>query len=141
MVSIYSSYIWRNKPIIVKGSLKRTRNFQYIDDVISVLCATLQNKKLSKNELFNLSSGQSITVSKLIKLLLKINKLKNYKIIISNKTEGDSFNTTASNMYLKSKFKNLKFTSIEKGLELYFKWIWKIPINENLANYHPFKIK
>ena len=33
MVSIYSSYVWRKKPIIVKGSLKRFRNYQYIDRI------------------------------------------------------------------------------------------------------------
>ena len=31
MISIYASYLWK-KPIIVKGSLQRVRNFQYIDD-------------------------------------------------------------------------------------------------------------
>jgi UDP-glucose 4-epimerase len=141
MVSIYSSYIWKKKPIIVKGSLKRIRNFQYIDDVINILYSSLRNKKLSKNELFNVSNGQSVSVGKLIKLLLKINKLNNYKIIVSHETEGDSFAYSASNAYLKSKFRNLKFTSLKKGLNLYFKWIWKIPINKSLVNYHPFKIK
>ena len=37
MVKIYSSYIWKKKPIIVKGSLNRFRNYQYIDDVTNIL--------------------------------------------------------------------------------------------------------
>ena len=48
MVSIYCSYVWRNKPIIVKGSLNRIRNYQYIDDVINILFLSLKNKKLKK---------------------------------------------------------------------------------------------
>ena len=36
MVKIYSSYIWKKKPIIVKGSLNRFRNYQFIDDVINI---------------------------------------------------------------------------------------------------------
>ena len=49
MISIYSYYLWRNKPIIVKGSLNRFRNFQYIDDVANIFVQTLRNKNLKKN--------------------------------------------------------------------------------------------
>ena len=60
MVSIYCSYVWRNKPIIVKGSLNRIRNYQYIDDVVNILFLSLKNKKLKKNEILNLTTGKAI---------------------------------------------------------------------------------
>ena len=37
IVSIYSSYVWKNKPIIVKGSLYRFRDLTYIEDCINIL--------------------------------------------------------------------------------------------------------
>ena len=141
MVSIYCSFIWRKKPMIVKGSLKRIRNFQYIDDVVNILYLTIKNKKLKKNELFNLSNGKSVTVKKLIKTILEVNKIKNYKIVQSKNTQGDSFGYSASNNYLKLKFNNYKFISLKKGMILFFEWINKIPIQNNLKNYHPFRIK
>ena len=46
MVSIYSHYIWKRKPIIVKGSLNRVRDITYIDDTIKILINTISNKRL-----------------------------------------------------------------------------------------------
>ena len=48
----------KKKPIIVKGSLQRVRNFQYIDDVVNILIKSIRNKKLKKNETINLTSGK-----------------------------------------------------------------------------------
>ena len=58
MVSIYCNYVWRNKPIVVKGSLNRYRNYQYVDDVVNILFKTISNNKLKKNEIFNLTTGR-----------------------------------------------------------------------------------
>ncbi len=139
MVSIYSSYVWRNKPIIVKGSLKRFRNYQYIGDVVKILVNSINNTKLNKNEIFNLTTGKVTKVNELLHLIMKVSG-KNLKIIQKKGTQGDSFGFDASNKYLKSKFKNVKFTSLKKGLELYFEWINKIPLKKSLRNYHPFLI-
>jgi UDP-glucose 4-epimerase len=140
MISIYCSYIWKNKPIIVKGSLKRFRNYQYIEDVVNILLKTIKNKKLAKNEIFNLSSGVYTTVSSLIKLILKIKNKPNYKVIAKRQgTPGDSFGFHASNNYLKKKFNNYKFFSLEEGLINYFKWIDIVPCGKNLKYSHPLK--
>ena len=117
MVSIYSSYLWRNKPILVKGSLSRFRNYQYIDDIINILVLSLKNKSLKKNEIINLSTAKAVTVKNLLKIILKLNNKKNHKIKETTGTPGDSFGYDASNKYLKSKFKNYKFISLEKGLK------------------------
>ena len=142
MVSIYCSYVWRNKPIIVKGSLKRFRNYQYIDDVVNILVESIFNKKLKKNEVFNLTTGKAIRVSKLIKSILKINKKPRHEVIVKKRgTPGDSFGFDASNKYIKKKFANYKFTSLNDGLNKYFKWINKVPKIKNLNNFHPLKNK
>ena len=140
MVSIYSSYLWRNKPILVKGSLNRFRNYQYIDDIINILVLSLKNNSLKKNEIINLSTAKAVTVKNLLKIIFKINNKKNHEIKETMGTPGDSFGYDASNKYLKSKFKNYKFISLEKGLRLYFKWIKKVPVVKDLRKYHPFKI-
>ena len=140
MVSIYSSYLWRNRPILVKGSLNRFRNYQYIDDIINILVLSLKNKSLKKNEIINLSTAKAVTVKNLLKIIFKINNKKNHKIKETTGTPGDSFGYDASNKYLKSKFMNYKFISLEKGLKLYFKWIKKVPVVKDLRKYHPFKI-
>ena len=139
MVSIYSSYVWKKKPIIVKGSLNRFRNYQYIDDVVNILFLSLKNKELKKNEIFNLTTSKAIKVKELIRIILKINNKKNYKVIEADSTPGDSFGYDGSNNYLKSKFKNYKFLDINKGIKKYFDWINSIPVKKNIDNFHPFK--
>tara|TARA_Y100000389_G_scaffold197281_1_gene231569 strand:+ start:12439 stop:13422 length:984 start_codon:yes stop_codon:yes gene_type:complete len=138
MVSIYCSYLWRNKPIIVKGSLNRFRNYQYIDDIINILILSLQNKRLNKNEVINLTTGKAEKVKNLLKKIFKVNNKKKYKVLETKGTPGDSFGYDASNTYLKSKFKNYTFIPLEKGLKLYFQWINRVPKIKNLKKYHPF---
>ena len=138
MVSIYCSYVWKNKPILVKGSLKRFRNYEYIDDVVNILAKSIFSSKLRKNEIINLTTGKSTKVNELIKLILKINNKKNYKVIEKKKgTAGDSFGFDASNKYIKTKFPDYEFISIENGLKKYFEWINKVPVRKNLKGYHP----
>ena len=139
MISIYASYIWKKKPIIVKGSLARVRNFQYVEDVVNILVQSIKNKKLKKNEIINLTSGKKIKINKLIKLILLVNNknMRNYKVKVVKGTPGDSFKFDASNKYIKKKFGNYEFISLKNGLRKYFKWINKIPITKNLKKWHP----
>ena len=138
MVSIFCSYVWKNKPIVVKGSINRFRNFTYIEDCAEILAKALNNKKLKKFEILNLTSSKKIKVKNLINEILKINNLKNYKIKVSKNTPGDSFGFHANNNYLRNKFPNFKFTNLNIGLKKYFKWINSLPKKNNLDNHHPF---
>lgn len=56
MVSIYLAFLLRQKPLIVKGSLERVRDFVYIDDVLAAWKLALE-KPVSG--VFNLGSGQA----------------------------------------------------------------------------------
>ena len=71
MVSIFCSYIWKKRPIIVKGSLNRFRNFTYVDDCAEILAKSLDNKKLNNFEILNLTSEKKILVKDLIKNILR----------------------------------------------------------------------
>lgn len=140
MLSIYASYIWRNKPIIVKGSLKRYRNFLFIDDNINVLYNSLQNKK-SYNQIYNLSSGEKIVIEDLIRIMLKVaGKNKNYTINEALGTPGDSFGTHASIDKLSSDFDWTPKYSLTEGIYKYFEWIYKLPLKDNLTGYHPLEM-
>lgn len=141
MVGIYAYYLWQKKPLVVKGSLNRFRNFVYIDDCIRILYASISNKNLNKYEIINLTSGKKVTIKKLIKLIFKINGINDYPIIIKKKTPGDSFGMHASAKLLSKKFKNFQFIQLEKSLIKYFNWIKELPINSNLRKFHPFEKK
>ena len=140
MVSIYCSYIWKKKPLIIKGSLKRFRNLNYIDDCVQIFVNTLKNKRLNNNEVINLTSGKVFTVKEIIGEILKVNNLRKYKIIVKKETPGDSFGYNASNNYLKKKFKDYNFLSLSAGLKKYFRWINLLPRNKKLKNLHPLNL-
>ena len=141
MVSIYCGYIWKKKPIIVKGSLNRVRDITFIDDVISILAGTISNKKLKKNEVINLSSGKSFTVKKLLKEIIFASGNKKYKIIVTSGTPGDSKLFHTSNSKLRNLYPGIQFTSIKDGLKKYFDWINKVPNTKDLKKYHPLLIE
>jgi len=141
MLSIYASYLWRNEPITVKGSLKRYRDFLYIDDNVDVLYNTLQNEK-SYNQTYNLSSGEKIIIEDLIKLMLKIaGKDQNYIVNEVLGTPGDSFGTHGDIKKLKSDFNWKPKYSIMDGIKKYFQWINKLPIVDDLSGFHPLEME
>ena len=141
MVSIFCSYVWQKKPIVVKGSLQRFRNFTYIDDCANILAKTIKNKNLKTFEIINLTSEKKISAQNLIKNIFKVKNLKNYKIKILKDTPGDSFGLHSNNKYLKKKFPKFKFNNLDDGLKKYFIWIDSLPLKKNLKNFHPFNKK
>ena len=63
-----------NKPFTVVGDGKQTRDFTFVDDVVSAFIEMLDDR--IKNEIFNVGSGQTYSINSLIKLLGK-NKIVN----------------------------------------------------------------
>jgi len=116
MVSIYLAQALKNKKIMIKGSLKRIRDFIFIDDVVECwFRASTSNESL--NEAINIGTGISTKVEKLIKIILQIIPETKYHLLES--TKGDQDFIYSDNTKLKSKLKIEKFTSLEKGLELF----------------------
>lgn len=141
MLSIYASYLWRNEQIVVKGSLKRYRDFLYIDDNVDVLYNSLQNEK-SFDQIYNLSSGKKIVIEDLIEIMLKVaGKNQNYTVKEVLGTPGDSFGTHGNIEKLKRDFNWQPKYSIIDGLEKYFKWIDKLPVIDDLSGFHPLEMK
>ncbi len=94
MLSIYLSQIHRNSEVKVTGSLSRSRDFIYIDDITNAFTnPKLLNYKLS--DIFNLGSGKELKVSTLLKMLFKYLN-KKYKVFVLNKHSGDTKNSCAN---------------------------------------------
>lgn len=140
MVSIYASYIWRNEPILVKGSLYRYRDYTYIEDVVDILYAALHHEK-SYGSIYNLSTGVKTIVRDLLKVMIEVSgKSEDYEIIRGDSTPGDSFGTYAVVDKLKKDFNWSPKFSMEQGLRKYFQWINSIPAVDDLSPWHPLKM-
>jgi UDP-glucose 4-epimerase len=124
MVSIFLSDMIKNNKITVKGSLKRYRDFIFIDDVVNIIDIAIKNKKLS-NRIINVGTSEKITVQRLLTELSKLHlkyKRKKTKIINLDSTPGDQFGIYSDKEIFKVK-KN--FTILKKGLSKFYKYAVK----------------
>ena len=69
MVSIFLSYILKNQPIIVRGSLERFRDFIHVFDVVDAFRIL---SSLNVQGVYNVCNGVPVTVKNLIRMLLEI---------------------------------------------------------------------
>ncbi len=131
MLSIYLSQIFRNSQVEVTGSLERSRDFIFIDDIIRVIT----NKKiLSANDdiIFNLASGKKLTVKDLLDKIFKLTNKKK-KIFLKNPHKGDTFISYANIKLLKKYGVKINFP-ITRGIKIMIKDIKRF--DENSSNSH-----
>ncbi len=94
MLSIYLSQIYRNSSVKVTGSLSRSRDFIYVDDIVNAF-TKLSVLNFKNSNIFNLGSGKEIKVSSLLKILFKVTN-KKYKVFIAAKHSGDTVKSYAN---------------------------------------------
>ncbi|MEM2129452.1 MAG: NAD-dependent epimerase/dehydratase family protein [Candidatus Bathyarchaeia archaeon] len=92
--SVYSGVITKflenalnDKPLIIYGDGKQTRDFIYVDDVIKATILALEKNGL-EGGIFNVCSGKPTSVNELVEII-KIVMRKNLKVIHDKPREGD----------------------------------------------------
>ena len=114
----------KDNKVSVKGSLKRFRDFVFIDDVTEAwYIASI--KKNSNNSIYNIGTGKKTTILELLKIISQtINK--KIEIFELKGTPGD-FNGCYSNISKIKKDLNFKpKVDLKKGLKIFYKWARKI---------------
>jgi len=96
LLSIYLSYIVNKKTLTVKGSKDRTRDIIHVSDVVNAIILSIENPK-AYNKTYNLGTGNSLTIEKIIELLTAGMGYKSneYPVQYESGTEGDPFDTLA----------------------------------------------
>ena len=118
MFGVFLAQKIANKPFTVVGSGNQTRDFTYVSDITSAFLKASKSK--IKNEIFNVGSGQTVSVNKII------NILGGQKVFIK-KRPGEPDCTFANINKIKKKLKWLPKIKIEDGMKLLIKDIdyWK----------------
>lgn len=116
MVSIFLSQAINNGTITVKGSLKRQRDFIFIDDVVNLWFELSKQKKIL-NRCINISTGKSVSVNYLTKLIIK--KIKGTKLKVITGTKGDQFYVSSNNNLLKKTLNKKLFINLNDGLDIF----------------------
>ena len=112
MLSIYLIQALKNKKVLIKGSIKRYRDFIFVEDVVDVL---ISNFSPDQNPVYNVGNGKKIVVKFLLKKIFE-NLNLNYNVKDIGSHGGDTFGSYANIKKIKSK--GFKFNyDIDEGLK------------------------
>ena len=125
-IYLFTKKIFENKKIKVFNYGNHARDFTYIDDVVNavykIITRNLKKKKL--HQIYNIASGKSEKLSKLINIIEKNLEKKAKKIFLPIQ-KGDIIKTSADIKKLRKDYKYKSTVSIEVGLTKFIDWFLK----------------
>ncbi len=116
----FSQLIWQNKPIAMFGDGTTRRDYTYIDDIVSGVCAAI-NYDRTAYEVINLGESQTIELKRLIELL-EISLGKKAIIEQHEMQPGDVPLTFADISKAKKLLNYNPQTKIEDGIPKFTRW-------------------
>jgi len=76
VISKFIKNISKNKSIEINGDGTQTRDFVGILDVVEAFNCAIKNIEGKKGDVFNIGTGESITINELVKMILKFTDKK-----------------------------------------------------------------
>ena len=122
MVTIYLSYILKNEPILVKGSMDRFRDFIYVQDVVNAFISCLNQKASGKT--YNVSTARKTYVKDILKMILLAcdEDPLEYPIIEAEGTIMDQFGIYGDYSLIKKDLGWVPKIALEEGLGKLVSW-------------------
>lgn len=105
----------------VYGSGIAERQFLYVPNFCEVIIQMLYNKNVI-NGIYNICGDEEYTIKEIVSLIAKIMDFDENKIVYNTNYMDGIIKKTVSNEKLKKILHNIKFTDIEKGLQLTYVW-------------------
>jgi GDP-L-fucose synthase len=118
--SLIAKIVNRQNPINVWGNGKDLKDFLYIDDFCRALIKII-NINTDFNT-FNIASGKSITIKEVLKILMKIENLRNTRIFYDLSKPTMIPKRLISISKIKKQFAYKSLISIEEGLKRTLNW-------------------
>ena len=109
MFGVFLAQKIANKPFTVVGTGNQTRDFTYVSDIVSAFL--IASKSKVSNEIFNVGSGQTISVNKIVNIL-------GGKKVYIEKRPGEPECTFANINKIKKKLNWKPKVKIEKGMKI-----------------------
>ena len=127
MVSIYLAQALEKGEIEVKGSIKRFRDFIYIEDIVEVWFRAA-TYTLPLAPIINVGTGTRTTVEDLLKHIC--NLLPGSRYFVKGTTDGDQNGIFADVANLNKTLGISNFVQLEKGLNIFLNWAKKNSSNK-----------
>ena len=129
----FSLKLFQNKKIDVYNNFKHSRDFTFIDDVVSLIfrCKNkVDSNKKNISKIYNVGSGKKTSLKNLVNLLEK-NFKKNFNLKLHKKQLGDIENTLANISLAKKELGYNPKISFSKGIKKFSDWFKRYYKNEN----------
>jgi len=121
VITIFVNQLLRNQQPIIFGDGKQTRDFVYVGDVVDANMLALTTKE-AKGEVFNIATGVTSTINKLVWYLQEAMKKKHLKPIHKHPRPGDIRHSYASIEKAKKILGYEPKFSLKKGLTKLVEW-------------------
>ena len=95
VISKFMSNIKNDKPLIVFGDGKNTRDFVSIEDAVWAISLAMKKINNKKGNIYNIATGTSFAINDLAKLMISISG-KKLKVIHTKSKKGDIIHSKAS---------------------------------------------
>ena len=122
VIPIFVFRMLRNEPLTIFGDGEQTRDFVHVNDVVQANIKAAESIGISGA--FNIASGTSITINKLVELITKNNRT--VKIEYGPLRPGDVKDSLADISLGYQKINYSPMVNIEKGIEEYILWAKRI---------------
>ena len=125
MVSIFMTYIAQGKPIHVRGSKDRFRDFIYVEDVVDAFMRAM--KPEASGKVYNVATGRKTFVWQLLQEIVKAfgHDPAKYPITYGESTPRDQFGIYGDASLLKKELGWEPKVSLEEGIPKMAEWVKK----------------
>ena len=115
VITKFIKQIQKNEPLTIFGDGENTRDYIHVDDLIDGIIKSISKIQGKKGQVYNLASGNSISVKDLAELMISISK-KDLDLNYTKPRDGDLLHSEASIQLAKDELEFQPETSLEKGL-------------------------
>ena len=115
VISKFMDRLNENKPPIIFGNGKQTRDFIHVDDVVRAFYYALKFKK-KKFAVFNLATGKSTSINELAKIFLLATKKLNLKPIYKKPISGVVIHNSTSPTKIKQHLDFISSINLTNGI-------------------------
>lgn len=122
VISTFTNHLINNRAPTIYGDGTQSRDFIFIDDVVTATLLAVKGPRKAIGEIFNISSGKSLPIKSLYRKMQRVMKRHNIPPRYAKKREGD-INKSAADITKAQKILGFKpVVPIEEGLKQYIRW-------------------
>jgi len=125
VIPIFIKRVFKNKPPIIYGDGKQTRDFTYIEDVVRFYLQIDKKFKKIKGLAINFGRGKETSINELARLIIKLVG-KKVKPIHTKPRQGELKRSYADITLCRRKLKIQPMISLEEGIKKMIEWYTKV---------------